>query len=525
VADRRQLWLRWIVPVTLIGLVLRWWVLGTTSGYLNADEAYSGLQAMDIVEGDRPVVIRGIGYTAVVDSYVFAPFVWLFGAHVVPLKMLTSLWWALAALVAGRLARDLVSGSDPARAVLAGRLTASATWITPGALMIVSTRAWQAYGLLMLAVSLTGLFAARVLAEAPTRRRWSAAVGASAGLAFFLHPMTLSIVMPLLLVCSVLLRKQIRDWWIPVVLSGFAVNIPFLAWNVKNGWLSLAEPSPPMDSYVERLARFFTGLLPRAFGVMDTGGAWSFGGLGAVMILGFGSIVVIGLVGMARMGREGWVVVVAVVAVWPALATFNSVWFVDDGRYAIVAFPMVTVAAVIGALRVLAWPKWSRTGRVIAQGVVGVCVGLWVVVLSAGWILVNAGPRVGDPNGSSRDVVELLDEAGVRFAAGNYWHVTPVEYLSNGRIHVAVAGHPWGAILDWRPRLPWGVFFPGRQTEVAGRLPEEVAFVFAADDVQEGVLRMPVAQYARHDIGPAVVFVPAVSPLSASSETAEKPSD
>ena len=59
--------------VLLVGLWARWRVLGSVQGTLNADEAYTGLQAMAIRDGDLPVVIRGAAYTGVVDAYVLAP--------------------------------------------------------------------------------------------------------------------------------------------------------------------------------------------------------------------------------------------------------------------------------------------------------------------------------------------------------------------------------------------------------------------------------------------------------------------
>jgi hypothetical protein len=75
------------VIVWLFGLLIRVHLLRTPLGSLNADEAYTGLQAMSILNGELPVIMGGAGYTAIFDSYFFVPFVWIFGAHVVPLKL------------------------------------------------------------------------------------------------------------------------------------------------------------------------------------------------------------------------------------------------------------------------------------------------------------------------------------------------------------------------------------------------------------------------------------------------------
>ncbi|MGA0269892.1 MAG: hypothetical protein ACO3ME_06325, partial [Ilumatobacteraceae bacterium] len=81
-------------------------------------------------------------------------------------------------------------------------------------------------------------------------------------------------------------------------------------------------------------------------------------------------------------------------------------------------------------------------------------------------------------------------------------------YLSAGDIHGAVAGHPWGAYLEWRPELPWAVLFPARQPEIAAQPDPEVAYIFDASDEQIGTLRMAPEAYTRHQIGSSVVYIP-----------------
>jgi len=98
-----------VAAVAVAGLALRLWILRTPQGALNADESYTGLQAMEILRGDVPVVFEGQAYTAVLESYVFAPFVWLFGAPIVALKLLPSVLWAVAAVLVHRACRFLVA--------------------------------------------------------------------------------------------------------------------------------------------------------------------------------------------------------------------------------------------------------------------------------------------------------------------------------------------------------------------------------------------------------------------------------
>ena len=90
--SRRSRW-SLILVLGAVGYLIRAYILRTPLGELNADEAFTGLQALEIAKGDLPIVYRGIGYTGIIDSYVYAPFTMIFGARVIPLKLLTSLWW------------------------------------------------------------------------------------------------------------------------------------------------------------------------------------------------------------------------------------------------------------------------------------------------------------------------------------------------------------------------------------------------------------------------------------------------
>jgi hypothetical protein len=107
-------------------------------------------------------------------------------------------------------------------------------------------------------------------------------------------------------------------------------------------------------------------------------------------------------------------------------------------------------------------------------------------------------------------LVEILEDEGFRYVAGNYWLMNPIEYQSDQRIHVAVAGHPWGVRFPWRPKLPWGVSFAQRQTEVLSQGSLDVAYAFLAGDERVEVLPLPVDQYERRDVMGAVLYLPMV---------------
>ena len=216
---------RWAIVLTLgiVGYVIRAWILRTPSGELNADEAFTGLQALEIAKGDFPIVYRGIGYTGVIDSYVFAPFAHFFGAPVVALKLLTSLWWIATSVVMFLTVRS-IQRSDGAEHPERWAFTAAAfMWLTPGAMMIVTTRAWEAYGLLLLATFAAAVLLRRMMIDALHSRRLVLAAGATMGAAFYLHPMTLASVIPMALVPCWTYRREFRRWWVPALGAALAV--------------------------------------------------------------------------------------------------------------------------------------------------------------------------------------------------------------------------------------------------------------------------------------------------------------
>ena len=505
----RWLYVAGLAVIAAFGLFLRIWVTGRASAEMNSDEYFTGLQAMAILEGDRPIIYRGIGYTAVIDSYLLAPIYWFANAPITVLKLFNAPWWALTAIFSALTVRRSISNTDAESSRL-HMFVGSLIWLTPGALLIVSTRSYEAYGLLLLSIAITHYVAVRSIETAGTDRRWSYALGFAAGFTFFLHPMTLTAFVPMLIVTTLRARREIRTYWIPVTIGAVIANLGFLSWNIKNNWMSLAVP-PANDSYAERIPRIFTSLIPRAIGFMNLNGEWTLGTFSVVLYVIVLACSAIGVITLLRRGWLGAVIAIPALLVWPMLAGLSSTWFVADGRYAIVGFPQLVMVTVIGlheiAQRLQSMAK-SETVRNIGTALPASFAVIWIVAGGIFWLRANAGPAVDDPNARMRAVTELLESENIDYAAGNYWHVHPVEYLSGGDIHVAVAGHPWGAYLEWRPELPWGVMFPARQPEIAAQPDTEVAYIFDASDEQIGTLRMTPESYTRHQIGSSVVYIP-----------------
>ena len=504
---RRAVVVACVIAVARGGIAIRLFLLGASqAGFLNADEAYAGIQTRRIAEGDRPIILRGIGYTSTIDGYVIAPFVQIIGGAASLFKFVASIWYAgtavLLVLVLRRFTMDLRISRNTVIAA------ASALWLLPGAMMVLSLRPYMAYGSLPLFSTLLLWPSLDVTRHRLIMRR-ALVTGALAGFLFYLHPMMIASALAMLLTPTWVHRRQVVGWWLPVATAALIVNIPLLVYNARNYWPTFTPP-PGEGSYLSRLWGITSELWPRSFGLMHLDGAWLLGGFGLVLFIGLLGLAAVGIYHLIAQGPIGWALAVPATATWPLFALLSSSAFVSDGRYTTVGYvPLVVVIAVGGHAAVTAISRRVRATHTMQALLATTMCTAWIAVLGMAWWSDNAGPRVDDPNARLREATTVISDAGISHVAGNFWHVLPIEFLSDGDIHAAVAGHPWGAYLDWRPNLPWAVMFPERQIEVAEQPDDAVAFVFEAGDEQVGVMRRPSADYQRIAIGPTIVYLPA----------------
>ncbi len=471
--------------VFLAGVVIRWLLFDTPAAVINADEAYTRIETFEILRGQFPVVLGGTVYTLPVEAYLYTPFTYLFnGANVVPLKLLSTLSWVGTAVTLFFVGRRLVSER-------AGLIAASLCWITPGALMVLSITAYPAYASGMFVVSLAFLTATVILDRPEPSRRLLVAYGVLAGFAFWLHPMFLTVMVPMTAVVFWTIRRRL-DGWISVIGGGIVGCLPLLLWNAANGWPSLESPVEVPGTYTERLRTFAVDLLPRAFGLRDFGLNWYHSFWGPVLYVALLATIAFGLWTIARRsGARGRVVLFAVLAaVFFLMAFLQNLIYANDGRYAMISFPFVLIALAAGIDRLASRrPPW----RVI--GVMTLVAAIWIV----GFVRPNQQPfldaRGVDPNAQLDQIVDVLDERGINRVYGSYWAVLPVDFAGDNRIVSGV--FPF-----------WPIRFPDRQRIVGATPPENVAVIYMNYDEDLAYLLMPDDQYERIVIGDRVVYLP-----------------
>ena len=86
------------------------------------------------------------------------------------------------------------------------------------------------------------------------------------------HPIFGTVALLALIAPTMYRWRALRRWWLPLAAGGVLGVSPWLLFMAQNGWPESATPTVAA-TYSERLTRFVTELLPRAFGLRtDLGG-------------------------------------------------------------------------------------------------------------------------------------------------------------------------------------------------------------------------------------------------------------
>jgi hypothetical protein len=483
----------WFVVVAisclLIGAAVRLIIVRSPAGILTADEAYTGVQSFEILDGQIPVVLGGTAYTLPFEAYLYAPIAAIVGTNVVLLKLLSTLSWGLASTALGFATARLWNRR-------AGLVAAALGWVTPGGLLLTSVTAYSAYAS-GLFVSVAALLVAAVVIDSTAPRRWQLGLfGALAGFGFWLHPMFLASLVPMVLVVLWAHRRR-WDASLSVIGGGLIGCGPLLAWNVVNSWPSLDAPVEVEGSYIDRLRTFAVDLVPRAFGLRDIRLEWQPNGVVAPLL--YVAIIALSVYGavvlVRRPGPRSRILLPAILlGVFPIMALFQNLIFAADGRYGIISFPFLVLAMAIGVDDLA-----GRTSPARAIAVAATVAILWVGGLIVPTIRPLLDATNGNPNAQLEAIVDRLDEAGIDRIYGSYWAVLPVDFVGDRRIV--------GGVFPF-----WPIRFPERQRTVEATPITDIAILFLTFDEEPIRLPMPVENYERSVFGDIVLYLPIAAP-------------
>ena len=289
--------------------------------------------------------------------------------------------------------------------------------------------------------------------------------GVIAGFGFWLHPMFLATLVPMVAFVLWTVRRRL-DGWLSVIGGGILGCLPLLLWNAVNSFPSLETPVKVPGTYTERLRTFALDLLPAGSACGTPDSNWYHDPLGPIVYLALIAVAVFGLVTIVRRPapRSRYLLLVVLVAVFPMMALFRNLIYANDGRYAMISFPFLVLALAAG-VDALA----GRRPPLRAIGVIGLVAVVWIAV----FIRPTADPYLDqlgtDPNAQLGEIVDLLDERGIDRVYGSYWAVLPVDFAGDNRIVSGV--FPF-----------WPIRFPDRQRVVGATPSEDVAVIFMSYD-------------------------------------------
>ncbi len=222
----------WIVLFATAGLLLRLGLLIHANWRYDYDEGMVGLQALQILDGARPVFHPGQPYLAALESYLIALLFWCCGANGTTLKLLP---WLLSGAYIGTTGWLGWRAFDRKTGVLSAMLAAFA----PAYLLIVGTKSWGATAETLVLGNSALIAASYVLdptAPRATRDRAALSLALIGGIAFWVSWLIGFFGIPILIVIALHDQDVVRrnlGWLLLAFLAGSA---PLWVYNIQHDW-------------------------------------------------------------------------------------------------------------------------------------------------------------------------------------------------------------------------------------------------------------------------------------------------
>lgn len=463
------------IPAIVVGLLIRAWVVRSSLLPLNSDEAITGLQGLEVLQGKFHLIVVGNQYGATTEAYLFAPLlaVW---SGTWPLRVGAALLSVVVAFALFRLARPFFGSTVAMVVALVG-------WTMSGAIVIVWSHAYMGYTTGFIALVATLVLACQAMRTTEHLGRNAFVGGFAAGFAIWSHPMFGIMALLALAAPTVYRWRYVRAWWLPTAVGGLIGVSPWLIFMLRNG-----PPSGPTieSTYTERVWKFFVELMPRLFGVRAPNGIWlnpSWLSVSVVVVLVVGALA--GLVFLTiRRGAEAVPLLVSGVLAFPALAVFPALSYHPDGRYG-VAF----LAPLLMGLA--AWSLLLPRRVSASPWLVAVIPTVWALAFCVPVIHHQIGWTTTNPDSGAEQVVATLQDRGVRYLAGEYWGVYLVDYLDDGALAV-------------RPDVV--VRYPDEAAEVDAADPDQIAYIYTSGLTP--ALPLPADQYDLVSVGGYDLYLP-----------------
>ena len=425
-----------------------------------------------MLQGRFSALVEGNDYGSAVETYLVAPFL-LFTDQYTALKLVPVVLALLSAVALGWTARPLLGSSI-------STMLGCIAWVVSGAVVIILSRNYMGYPSGFLSLIIAYGCAVRLMSEHSPK---IAVIGGfAAGAALWGHPM-FGVVAALAFLPVIAANLRRAKTLGLVVLGAFVALLPWVTHLLTSG-LPKGIPYYLPSTYVERLGRFVTELVPSAVGLRTGAGEWllpeTFTKSIAVLILisSFAGLAVL-------LKRKGWrasPLFVAGIGAFPALATFQAMGYTLDGRYCLPFVPSLLIG--LGALALL------LPTRIVDHPATAMVVPVaWGILACVPAIHQQVGWQWGDPNTDARAMARELEARHINALRGSYWGVYVTDFFSGDRLS-SLPDHPVRLSVD----------------AGAARAASEssTAYVYEHGKVQSGKAKLarPLDQYVLEQVGP-----------------------
>lgn len=370
--SKQKTWMM-LAFILAAGLALRVYVLVTSRGYVDGDEALVGLQSLDILRGHHSVFFAGELLAGSIEAYLVAPVFWVFGASPYTLRVVPLLF-SLGFILLNYYLAERVFGH------VVGLLSASLVAICPLVLTVLSLKTWGGYietatigeGALLLTMAIVS---AKPERSSPFIRL--GVVGFLSGFATWMHPLYFYFLFTVGLVLLIFrFRRSLREL-VVFAIAFFAGCAPLwigYLWSAGGPSASSVAGLVPLkdmgSAIVASVAHLGSDALPTVWGLRPIRGEMHFSWAWVVVPVYLASVLYAvrrQVVAVHARGNADGLVLLVFLALSPFIFVLGAI---TNGNYTTIIpgsgllsryyVPAYTVLAIFAAAAVWASRRWLR---------------------------------------------------------------------------------------------------------------------------------------------------------------------
>jgi hypothetical protein len=357
--------LQWTLFWLICGIVLRLVLIIQSGWRIDFDEAFNGLLAFDIMQGDLvlftpPEVVGGTG-----SPYILSGLFTLFGSSAVVFRLLSLIWSSLYIVSTGWLAKTAYGDR-------VGILAMGLASFAPPYMLIVGMKLWSSYIETILLGNMLFLATYYLLQSQSPRYtiRWVVICGLLAGIMFWLTWLGFYYYIPVGIVLLWRGRSKLFRWGWVGIFAFSAGSLPFWIFNISRGMPTFVSFTSDAPMTLEQMLHVFIDFISIRFPILVSGHpTWGYSVVGLSILLTI--VYVIGLFLVIRQSKSDHplrimlAIFIASVPLLYAMSTnsrnalpeFNP-WGIDaTGRYVLMFHSVLPIGLAVLVNRLWRWKQ------------------------------------------------------------------------------------------------------------------------------------------------------------------------